>query len=72
MFVWASLPLGFDTAELLTTAIAKSVAYVPGAPFYPATPESNTMRLSFTTYPPAQIAEGTRRLATVFAEAGST
>ena len=67
-----SLPPGFDTAELLTTAIAKSSRVRPRRALLSREPESNTMRLSFTTYPPAQIAEGTRRLATVFAEAGST
>jgi 2-aminoadipate transaminase len=67
MFVWARLPAGTDTAARLPAALEREVAYVPGPPFFPDEPEPETMRLSFTTYPPELIAEGTRRLAGVFA-----
>ena len=67
MFVWASLPEGWDTTALLVTALQHDVAFVPGAPFYPSDPPSHTMRLSFTTYDPKHIAEGTRRLAAALA-----
>jgi 2-aminoadipate transaminase len=63
MFVWVSLPEGWDTTALLVTALQHDVAFVPGAPFYPSDPPTHTMRLSFTTYDPEHIAEGTRRLA---------
>lgn len=62
MFVWATLPAGWDTTTLLATALEHDVAFVPGAPFFPADPQPHTMRLSFTTYDAEQIAEGTRRL----------
>nr|WP_275588555.1 PLP-dependent aminotransferase family protein [Microlunatus panaciterrae] len=62
MFVWAELPEGWDAAVLLPTAIAHQVAFVPGASFFASAPRANTMRLSFTTYDPETIAEGTRRL----------
>ncbi|SDS41021.1 2-aminoadipate transaminase [Friedmanniella luteola] len=67
MFVWATLPAGWDTTALLPRALEHDVAYVPGAPFFPTDPEPATLRLSFTTYGPDAIAEGTRRLAAVFA-----
>jgi 2-aminoadipate transaminase len=62
MFVWASLPAGSDTTELLRVAVSHDVAYVPGAPFYAGAPDPATMRLSFVTHPPAEIAEGLARL----------
>ena len=62
MFVWATMPSGYDSTRQLTAAIEHSVAYVPGAPFYPDRPDASTMRLSFTTYEPATIRKGLRRL----------
>ncbi|WP_197699045.1 hypothetical protein [Micromonospora inositola] len=44
---------------------AADVAFVPGAQFFAVNPDSTTLRLSFTTHNPAEIAEGMRRLATV-------
>ncbi|WP_375425341.1 PLP-dependent aminotransferase family protein [uncultured Friedmanniella sp.] len=70
MFVWATLPPGWDTTALLTTALAHDVAFVPGAPFFPADPDPATMRLSFTTYGPDAIAEGLRRLSAAVGAAG--
>ncbi|MGY1842404.1 aminotransferase-like domain-containing protein [Modestobacter sp. SYSU DS0875] len=65
MFVWARLPGGVDTAELLPQALAADVAFVPGAAFYAGTPDRSTLRLSFTTHTPERIAEGMARLASV-------
>lgn len=62
MFVWARLPEGHDAAALLTAAIAHDVAFVPGAPFFTASPDPRTLRLSFTTHTPAEIGEGLTRL----------
>jgi len=62
MFVWARLPGDVDTAELLPAALAHDVAFVPGAPFHAGTPDRATLRLSFTTNTPAQIAVGMARL----------
>ncbi|KRC62345.1 transcriptional regulator [Agromyces sp. Root81] len=62
MFVWATMPPGHDSTRHLAAAIEQSVAYVPGAPFYAERPDASTMRLSFTTYDPARIREGLRRL----------
>ncbi|MFE3767400.1 PLP-dependent aminotransferase family protein [Streptomyces sp. NPDC059104] len=62
MFVWARLPEGYDAGALLKSAVAHDVAYVPGAPFFTGTPDPRTLRLSFTTHTPAEIAEGLTRL----------
>jgi DNA-binding transcriptional MocR family regulator len=66
MFVWLRLPGEVDTADLLRTALEHNVAFVPGAPFFATTPDTATMRLSFTTNPPEEIVEGMRRLAAAF------
>ncbi|UQX01584.1 PLP-dependent aminotransferase family protein [Streptomyces sp. RerS4] len=62
MFVWARLPEGYDATERLKSALAHDVAYVPGAPFHSGTPDPRTLRLSFTTHTPQEIAEGLTRL----------
>ncbi len=66
MFVWLRLPGEVDTADVLKRALARDVAFVPGAPFFATAPDRATLRLSFTTNPPEEIAEGMRRLAGVF------
>ena len=69
MFVWLRLPGQpgtVDTADLLRQALTHNVAFVPGAPFFATTPDTATMRLSFTTNPPDEITEGMRRLAAAF------
>ncbi len=62
MFVWARLPAGWDATALLRAALRHDVAFVPGAPFYATDPDPRTLRLSFTTHPPAEIVEGLARL----------
>jgi 2-aminoadipate transaminase len=62
MFVWARLPGGVDTAEVLRAALAADVAFVPGASFFAGTPDRATLRLSFTTNTPSRITEGMARL----------
>ncbi|MFF4171634.1 PLP-dependent aminotransferase family protein [Streptomyces sp. NPDC001744] len=63
MFVWATLPAGYDATALLRTAVGHGVAYVPGAPFFCGEPDPGAMRLSFTTHSADEIGEGLRRLA---------
>ena len=58
MFIWVELPKHIDSTQLLEDAIARKVAFVPGAPFYANSPEPNTLRLSFVTVPPEKIREG--------------
>ena len=62
MFVWARLPGGWDAEPLLARALARDVAFVPGYPFFAGEPDRATLRFSFTTHAPAEIAEGLARL----------
>lgn len=62
MFVWARLPQGWDAEALLRVALTQDVAFVPGYPFFARDPDRRTLRLSFTTHVPAEIAEGLKRL----------
>jgi 2-aminoadipate transaminase len=61
MFYWADVP-GIDTEALLTQAVKRGVAYVPGAPFFAGTPERSRLRLSFASATSDEIAVGIRRL----------
>ncbi|MFJ7124827.1 PLP-dependent aminotransferase family protein [Streptomyces sp. NPDC098101] len=67
MFVWVTLPEGYDATALLRTAVGHEVAYVPGAPFFCGEPDPGALRLSFTTHSADEIGEGLRRLAKTFA-----
>ncbi|MEA2192526.1 MAG: 2-aminoadipate transaminase, partial [Solirubrobacteraceae bacterium] len=62
MFVWARLPAGWDAQALLHRALEHDVAFVPGSPFFAREPDPRTLRLSFTTHVPGEIAEGLARL----------
>ncbi|MBC3990685.1 PLP-dependent aminotransferase family protein [Streptomyces sp. AC563] len=63
MFVWAALPAGWNATEALREVVTHDVAYVPGAPFYSGEPDPTTLRLSFVTHTPDEIADGLKRLA---------
>ena len=69
MFFWVELPPGLDATALLPRAVEAGMAYVPGAAFFCAAPRHNSLRLSFVTVPPAQIALGVAALAGVLAAA---
>lgn len=62
MFIWVTLPEGIDTGALLAQAIEQNVAFVPGAPFFAADPQVNTLRLSFVTVPAEKIEQGMEKL----------
>jgi 2-aminoadipate transaminase len=55
--------------ELLPKAVDAGIAFVPGAAFYAHSPDPRTMRLSFVTLTPPQIAEGVAILGRVLREA---
>jgi 2-aminoadipate transaminase len=65
MFFWVRLPEGCDAMALLPKAVEAGVAYVPGAAFYAENPDARTLRLSFVTLAPADIAEAVERLGRV-------
>jgi DNA-binding transcriptional MocR family regulator len=67
MFVWVRLPAGWDADALLRSALERDVAFVPGWPFFAGVPDPRTLRLSFTSHPPAELHEGLGRLAAVVA-----
>jgi 2-aminoadipate transaminase len=67
MFIWATLPKQINTVALAEEAIQHNVAFVPGAPFYAANPEMNTMRLSFVTVSRERIYEGIEKLGKLIA-----
>ena len=63
MFLWLKLPPGMNAAELLPKAVARNVAFVPGAAFYADAPQHHTLRLSFVTASVDQINVGVAALA---------
>ncbi|MFN9030361.1 MAG: PLP-dependent aminotransferase family protein [Betaproteobacteria bacterium] len=68
MFVWLTLPRGIDALALLPRAIQRGVAFVPGAAFFAADPQTNTLRLSFVTETPQRLRAAVSTLAQLIAE----
>jgi len=62
LFLWVELPEGMNAVELLSIAVARKVAFVPGAPFFPNGGGENTMRLNFSNAGPEMIRTGIARL----------
>ena len=63
MFLWVRLPDGMNATELLSKAVERNVAFVPGAAFYADHGDQRTLRLSFVTASAAQIDTGIAALA---------
>ena len=68
LFLWARLPEGIDTVELLAAATRQKVAFVPGSPFWVGTNVRHTLRLNFSHANEAKIEEGIERLGRVVAQ----
>lgn len=64
LFLWARMPEGVDTEELLELASRSKVAFVPGRPFWVNKDVRNTMRLNFSNASDDMIVEGIKRLGT--------
>ncbi|HSD52107.1 MAG TPA: PLP-dependent aminotransferase family protein, partial [Candidatus Methylomirabilis sp.] len=64
MFLLLRLPRGQSASHLLSKALDQGVAYVPGAPFFPAGGGEETMRLNFASPPLVRIDDGVARLTT--------
>ncbi len=64
MFYWVHAPQGWDAMQMLPSAVAAGVAYVPGSAFYSDAQSClpNTLRLSFVTLSEDQIHEAVGRL----------
>lgn len=61
-FVWVQLPDGIDSATLLAEATKLGVAFVPGHKFFSDDGGAGYMRLAFTLYDEARLAEAAWRL----------
>jgi 2-aminoadipate transaminase len=62
LFVWVRLPRGVKDSVLFEKAIARSVAFVPGSPFFVEPGRSEFIRLNYSNRPADLIDEGLRRL----------
>jgi 2-aminoadipate transaminase len=62
MFLWAVMPEGASSRQLLEYAVKEKVLFVPGDPFYIGKKDSNTMRLNFTCSNEQEIRTGIERL----------
>ncbi|MDO4178022.1 MAG: PLP-dependent aminotransferase family protein [Phascolarctobacterium sp.] len=69
MFTWVELPKEIDTQELFPKAIAKKVAYIPGATFFPNGGVNNCLRMSYSSSSDEQIIKGITALGELFTEA---
>jgi 2-aminoadipate transaminase len=69
LFLWVTLPENIDTKELSYKALAKNVAYVPGASFFPYGDKKNSFRLNYSNMAEEKIVEGIKRLGEVITEA---
>lgn len=58
LFIWAELPEGKDTRELLKRAIANNVTFVPGSSFYPGDRKYHQMRLNFSNMNDSETEKG--------------
>ena len=63
LFLFLTLPEGFDAVAFYDKALTAGVAYVAGEFFYPDRSGKNTMRLNFSFMSPERISEGIRLLA---------
>ena len=63
MFLFLTLPEGFDAVAFYDKALTAGVAYVAGEFFHPDRSGKNTMRLNFSFMTPERISEGVRLLA---------
>ena len=58
LFVWVELPEQTDASAMLTKALERKVAYVPGTHFCADGGHLNTLRLNFSNSTPEQIDQG--------------
>lgn len=63
LFLFLTLPKGFDAVAFYDKALAAGVAYVAGEFFHPDRSGKNTMRLNFSFMSPEKIEAGVRVLA---------
>lgn len=67
-FIWVTVEAEIDTGDMLSLALEKKVAYIPGSSFYYGSGGQKSMRLSFSNPTPERIYDGIERLAGVLKE----
>lgn len=65
LFLFLTLPEGFDTVALYDRALSAGVAYVAGSFFYPDGSHRNTMRMNFSFLDASRMEAGVQLLAEV-------
>ena len=69
LFIWCTLPEGYDSADFAKFAVAKKVAVVPGSAFNCDTEApSNSFRLNYSTPTDEQIVSGIQTLGEIARE----
>ena len=63
LFLFLTMPHGFDAVKFYDKALNAGVAYVAGEFFHPDRSGKNTMRMNFSFMAPERMAEGVRLLA---------
>ena len=67
LFLFVTMPEGFDAVATFPEAVERGVAYVPGTHFFPEGGHENTLRLNFSNSTLPQIHEGMAILRDLFA-----
>ena len=65
LFLFLTMPEGFDAVKFYDTALDAGVAYVAGEFFHPDGSGANTMRMNFSFMSPERITEGVRLLSSL-------
>lgn len=68
LFLWATMPKGIDTGNLLAKSLQRGVAFVPGAAAYVDGRGADSMRLNFSGVSEQEITEGIYRIGKVARE----
>jgi 2-aminoadipate transaminase len=68
LFIWATLPDGLDTTDLLAKALSRNVAFVPGRAAFLDGRGGTSMRLNFSGVDADRLREGVRRIGEVVHE----
>jgi len=73
MFAWVTLPEGADSGKILSAALERGVAFVPGRDFHPGDEKSPlTLRLNFASSTPETIDRGVPLLVEAIRDAAAS
>jgi 2-aminoadipate transaminase len=68
VFVWAELPAGWSTEQLLSRALEHGMFFMPGQVFLADVDIDSTLRISISNHTPETIEEGLRRVEAAVAD----